>query len=126
MGLSGVMALSACCHPARGLAVMGSVALHVVSAGVLPWVEAFAMLSGQPVVVMAARAVLLAGGWRRAVGGLGLAAWARGLHVSRGRSASLHAQAQDHAACMVLSLLVAGAGLGDGPWVSGLVLGAPW
>ena len=25
---------------------------------------------------------------------------------------------------MVLSLLVAGAGLGDGPWVSGLVLGA--
>ena len=90
---------------------MGSVALHVFSAGVLPWVESFAVLSGQPVVVMAAQAVLLAGGWRRAMGGLGLAAWARGLHVSRGR-------------CIVLSLLVAGAGLGDGPWVSGLVLGA--
>ena len=110
-GLGGATALSKACHPARAFPVLGAVALHLVSAGSLQWADALAVLSGQPVVVMAARAVLFAEGWRRLVGGVGLVAWACGLHASRRY-------------CEVMSVLVAGAGLRDASCASVLVLGA--
>jgi hypothetical protein len=88
-------------------------ATTAVTGGAVPLIEALAAVSGQPVLVMAGRALVMAAGWRRLAGGLGLVAWAGGVHWSQGR-------------CEIMSLVVAGAGLQEVGWGAPLVMGAAW
>ena len=76
-------------------------------------VEALAVTTGNPVPVMAARAVFLGSGWRAIIGALGLVAY----------NAGLHWPGQE---CQFLSVLVAAAGVTGPTWGGIMVCEAAW
>ena len=115
--LSACLCLCMCLCVRVCVCVCGAVSLYVGSYGAVGLCESFAVACGSPVPVMAARAVLLGGGWHSWVGGSGLLAWALGWHCPA---------AWGVGACQAASLLVSAAGLSGWGWGSYLVLEASW